>query len=360
MLLPETLKIHNKSRFEFHYIYFLPWKDQMVDSLLAQGVEVVCLKANNNVQLLSKVTAVRAYIKKHNIQLIHAHLPWAGILARIVGRITGTPVIYTEHNKQERYHMATRIMNLSTLNWLTCIISVSQDVEQSIRNHKSGLRSRVLTILNGVNVSHFIPRQFNGSSIRKSLGIPMDAPVVGTIAVFRSQKRLDLWIELARKILDTSSNAHFIIVGDGPLKQDLIRKVEQLKLEERIHFTGLHTDIRPFLAAFDVYMMTSMFEGLPIALLEAMASGCAVVSTKAGGIAEVIRHEVDGLLCEVDEPEKLVPYVIDLMQDQQKRENLGIQARQRIMSTFSMETMVSKLERLYEELISDEPRPNGK
>ncbi len=354
MLLPETLKLHNKNQFEFHYIYFLPWKDQMVASLLAQGVEVVCLKANNNVQLLSKVAVVRAYIKKHNIQLIHAHLPWAGILARIVGRITDVPVIYTEHNKQERYHVATRIMNLWTLNLLTCIVSVSQDVEQSIRIHKSGLRSRLLTILNGVNVSHFIPGQFNGSSIRKSLSIPIDAPVVGTIAVFRFQKRLDLWIELACQILNTVPNAHFIIVGDGPLKQNLIHKIEELKIEKRIHLAGMHTDIRPFLAAFDVYMMTSVFEGLPIALLEAMASGCSVVSTKAGGIAEVIRHDVDGLLCEVDEPEKIVQYVVDIIQDSHKRENLGIQARKRIVEAFSMEIMVSKLERLYEEVIFGE------
>jgi len=351
MLLPETLKLHDQGQFEFHYIYFLPWKDQMAGSLLAHGGKVVCIKANNNVQLMLKVPAVMSYVKEHGIQIIHGHLPWAGILARLVGRLANTPVIYTEHNKQERYHVATRKMNLATLNWNTCIVSVSKDVEESIRKHKRGLNARLETVLNGVNVSHFSPGQFNGKDIRNALGIPMEAPVIGTVAVFRFQKRLDLWIELAKEIITNIPEAHFIIVGDGPLNSQLLEKTKQLKLNERIHFTGLQTEIRPYLAGFDMYMMTSVFEGLPIALLEAMSCGCPVVSTKAGGIKEVIRDKVDGLLCEVDEPEKLVEMACDLIRNKEKREDLALQARRRIISVFSMENMVAKLEKLYKELI---------
>ena len=351
MLLPETLKLHDQCLFEFHYIYFLPWKDQMVDSLLAQGGQVVCIKANNNIQLILKISAVAAYMKKHRIQLIHAHLPWAGILARLVGKFTGMPVIYTEHNKQERYHMATRIVNLATLNWLSCIISVSEDVEQSIRKHKPGLKARLLTILNGVNVAHFIPGQFDGKNIRQVLGIPTDAPVIGTIAVFRFQKRLDLWIELAQKILHNNPEAHFVLVGDGPLKGLLMEKVEQLNLKEKIHFTGLQIEVRPYLAAFDIYMMSSVFEGLPIALLEAMASECAVISTKAGDIKEVIRDKVDGLLCEVNEPEKLCELASFLIKDKEKRRELAMQGRKRVQTAFNMESMVFQLENLYKELV---------
>src|SRR6186713_1600766 len=93
MLLPETLKLHDKDRFEFHYIYFLPWKNQMVDSIKANGGEVICVAANNNLRLMLKVNEVARYVMENNIQLIHAHLPWAGILARSVGKRTGIPII---------------------------------------------------------------------------------------------------------------------------------------------------------------------------------------------------------------------------------------------------------------------------
>jgi glycosyltransferase involved in cell wall biosynthesis len=115
---------------------------------------------------------------------------------------------------------------------------------------------------------------------------------------------------------------------------------------------GLQTEVRPFLAAMDIYMMSSVFEGLPIALLEAMSMGCAIDTTDAGGIKEVIRHGTDGLLCGVDEPEKLVDFVAELSMDAAKRKALGIQARNRIEECFSMESMVRELEKSYLKLLT--------
>jgi glycosyltransferase involved in cell wall biosynthesis len=349
MLLPETLRVHNKDQFEFHYIYFLPWKDAMVGAILEHGGKVTCIAARNNIELLFKSKAVSEYAKTHGIDLIHSHLPWAGIASRMAGKLSGIPVIYTEHNKQERYHIATRLVNLFTLNWLTKIIAVSEDVEQSIRKHKSNLKASLITILNGVNTERFAPGQFQRDEIRKQFNIPDDAPVIGTIAVFRFQKRLDLWIELAKKILEHKSETHFIIVGDGPLKDLLLEKQKQLNLESRIHFAGTQTEVRPYLSTFDLYMMTSIFEGLPIALLEAMASECAVISTNAGGIKEVIRPGIDGLLCDVNEPERLVEFAAELIADTKKRNTLSLKARQRVKEEFSMERMVKALEDVYKQ-----------
>lgn len=347
MLLPETLRVHDKEQFEFHYIYFLPWKDAMVGSILEHGGRVTCIAASNNIVLLLKSKAVSDYAKAHGIDLIHAHLPWAGIASRFAGKLSGIPVIYTEHNKQERYHIATRLANLFTLNWLTKVIAVSEDVEQSIRKHKSNLKASLITILNGVNTERFAPGQFQRNEIREKFNIPVTAPVIGTIAVFRFQKRLDLWIELAKKILEYQPETRFIIVGDGPLKDLLLAKQKELNLESNVHFAGTQTEVRPYLATFDLYMMTSVFEGLPIALLEAMASECAVVSTNAGGIKEVIRPGVDGLLCDINEPGRLVDFAKELLADPEKRNTLALQARQRVKEEFSMERMVKELEDVY-------------
>jgi L-malate glycosyltransferase len=347
MLLPETLKLHDKNRFEFHFIYFLPWKNQMVESIRSNGGEVFCIAANNNFRLMLKINDVVRYVRDNKIQLIHAHLPWAGILARSVRKHTGVPLIYTEHNKQERYHFATRWMNLATMNDNTKIIAVSGDVAESIHKHKPKVRPSITTILNGVNTDHFKREYFEGSIVRRQLGIPADAPIIGTIAVFRFQKRLDLWMELANDILTSNREAHFIIVGDGPLKDTLLRKRQSLRLEDRIHMPGLQTEVRPYLASFNIYMMSSIFEGLPVALLEAMSMRCPIISTDAGGIKEVIRPGVDGFLCGVDEPQKLVGYACDLVNHRSIMIQYADRARARVVDSFSMGKMVCELEALY-------------
>lgn len=346
-LLVETLKLHDKDNFDFHYIYFLPWKNQLVDGLVQNGGKVSCFAANNNIQLLLKVRRLVDYVRKHKIDLIHAHLPWAGVVARLAGKITGVPVIYTEHNKQERYHFATRLLNLSSMNFLSTVVAVSGDVEESIRKHKPGLKAKLTTILNGVNVDHFLPDSSQRTTTRASLGIPTNANVILTIAVFRFQKRLDLWLEIAGKILEKNPGTHFIIVGDGPLKQLVNEKREQLNLTGNVHLVGLQTEVRPYLAASDIYMMSSVFEGLPIALLEAMSFGLPVVSTDAGGIKEVVRHQRDGLLTKVDEPEALVDFATTLINDARLLSTLGQSARERIVADFSMEKMVAELQTLY-------------
>jgi glycosyltransferase involved in cell wall biosynthesis len=328
----------------------------MERSLLENHGKVTCIKANDNIQLMLRIRDVIRYVKANKIHVIHAHLPWAGIISRIAGRLTRIPVIYTEHNKQERYHIATRVMNLATMNWLTRIIAVSEDVAASIRKHKPKLRPNLQVILNGVNTRHFAPEWPGKKKILQDLNIPETAPIIGTIAVFRFQKRLEVWIEVAKNILTQQPGVHFIIVGDGPLRGMLLEKTSRLGLTDRIHFAGLQTEVRPYLAIFDLYMMSSVFEGLPIALLEAMSSGCAVVSTNAGGIKEVIRHDVDGLICNVDAPELLTNLAVGLLRAPDKRKSLGIRARQRIIDSFSLETMVASLEKVYEELYADSSR----
>ncbi len=352
MLLPETLRLHDQSAFEFHYIYFLPWKNQMVDSIQHAGGLVTCLKSNNNIQLILQLKPLISYIRKHKIQLIHAHLPWAGILARIAGKLTKVPVIYTEHNKQERYHWITRLMNLKSLNWTSKVIAVSSDVEGSIHKYKPGLKASIETIVNGVDVRKFSRNSIESTDIRSRYKIPADAPLVGTIAVFRFQKRLDTWLEIAKKILAARNDAHFIIVGDGPLKNNLVAKRAELGLENRIHMPGIETEVRPYLMAFNLYMMSSVFEGLPVALLEAMAMECPIVSTDAGGIKEVVRHESEGLLCPVDKPYELAGFAITLLGNPELRIKYGTQARKRVIEGFSMEQMVTKLEHVYRETLA--------
>jgi glycosyltransferase involved in cell wall biosynthesis len=366
MLLPETLKVHDREQFDFHFAYFLPWKDQMAPAIEALGARVICFKANTNLQMFQRVNEISRYIQEHHIDVIHSHLPWAGVIARLVGKKTGVPVIYTEHNKWERYNKITYWLNKLSFSWQDAVVAVSDDVQQSIRKNagvnfrelelpitnKAKLSGKaqkpyLLNILNGVNTSQYVRDEQAGLQIRRDLGIPASASVIGTVSVFRFQKRLDIWMEIAAAILKQLPEAHFIIVGDGPLKEELLRKRDALGIADRLHMPGLRTDVKPYFSAMDIYMMSSIFEGLPIALLEAMSCSCAVISTKAGGVGEVIEDGESGLLCEVDEYMKLVDYSVQVLQNPERQSELAAGARARVQADFSINKMANQLEELY-------------
>lgn len=346
MLLQETLKHHNQSAFEFHYIYFLPWKNQMVEGIEQAGGKVINIPAKNNAVIMLQVFKVIKYIKQNKIELIHCHLPWAGFLGRLIHKITRIPVLYSEHNKQERYHKITGTINRLTFNSQSVAIAVSADVAESI--HKNiHPRIPVQTILNGVDTDRFKRNSTEGESIRKQYNIPSNAIVIGNIAVFRFQKRLKEWVDLFKTLADKNEQLYGCIIGDGPLNLEIRNHVKSLGLENRIIMPGLQTNVLPWLSAIDIFLMTSEFEGLPIALLEAMSMQCAVVCTDAGGIKEVIRNNEDGFLVPVSDWQSAAEPISKLISNPAEIINWGTKARNRVKSAFSLAAMVEQTEKLY-------------
>lgn len=351
MLLPETLKVHNHDKFEFHYIYFLPWKNQLVSTIEEAGGRVTCFSAKNNIRLLLQFYKIITYCKKNEIQIIHAHLPWAGFVSRIVYFFTKIPTLYTEHNLQERYHFITKIINKFSYNFQTVGIGVSDDVTASIKKNISP-KILVKTILNGVNTGSFIQkRSEDKNTIKQQYHIPKDAFLLGTVAVFRFQKRLDLWLEIVAEAIKINPNIYGIIIGAGQLESDLFEKHKELKLEGKVIFAGLQSNVKPYYEAMDAFMMSSSFEGLPIALLEAMSMECAILSTNAGGIKEVLRDTIDGLVVDVEDWKQLTQKIVDLSLNQDKLSAFKLKARERVVASFSIEAMVTQLETLYLEQI---------
>lgn len=348
-LLPETLRYADRERFTYAYGYFLPWKDDLVAALEGQGAEVTCFEASGNAQILLAARRVARHLQAWKADVLHCHLPLAGVVGRLAGRWAGVPVVYTEHNLQERYHPLTRWLNHYTWGWQQGVVAVSEGVARSARNY-SGTRVPIHTVPNGVNHEQYSPEQSDGAPVRRELGISNDAPVVGTVAVFRTQKRLDRWLRVAQAVRTAIPGAHFVLVGDGPLRVDLEAQARTLALQDCVHFAGLQEDVRPYLAAMDVYLMTSAFEGLPLALLEAMAMQRPVVTTAVGGIPEVIMDGTEGFLLEEDDRKGLTTATHRLLTDGSLRTRLGTAARRTVVERFSVERMTAELEELYEEV----------
>ena len=345
-LLVETLTAHDKNNFSFHYIYFLPWKNQLVAELELAGGIVSNSPAINNLRIIFNFNEIIRYIKQNNIQIIHCHLPWAGFLGRLIHYKTGIPVIYSEHNKQERYHFLTRFINKLTFNAQSLAIAVSNDVKTSIHNliHP---KVPVKTIFNGINTEKYRRNNNAGLKIRSDLGIAADALVIGSLGVFRTQKRIDCWLELFSKLHHIYPNLRGILVGDGPLKNDIIGKRKSLGLEHVIFLPGLQPIAVDWYSAMDIFMMTSEFEGLPLSLLEAMSCECAVVATNAGGIKEVLVNRVNGFTTEVDQWSELFYAIEFLLSDPTRLKAVSLNARSSVIQNFSIQTMVAHLESTY-------------
>ncbi|SFU55858.1 Glycosyltransferase involved in cell wall bisynthesis [Pontibacter akesuensis] len=350
MLLPETLKYHDKHKFEFHYIFFLPWKNQMVEAIEIHSGKVTCLEASNNIQIFQKVPALIQYIRQHRIQLIHCHLPWAGIAGRIAAKAANVPVVYTEHNNFSRYHSLTKIASRLTMQLNQLIIPVSGDAEQALRKFVSDAKLKL--ILNGVDTVAFT-RNNEKQDLRRELNIPEEHIVVTTAAVFREQKRLDNFIKIAKGVSAKFKNVSFVLVGDGPEKEKILELSKPLLTVGNIYFAGLQQNVKPYFNITDIYLMTSDFEGLPIALLEAMSMGCAVVATSVGGIPEVIENGVSGLLSQAGDVDSLEKDVTLLIENKDMRVDLAIKARERIVQHFSMKKMVQELEDVYRQYAKD-------
>jgi L-malate glycosyltransferase len=350
-LLPESLRFADRERFDYAYGYFLPWKDAMVATLAGLDAPVTCFDAPGAAQILLAARRVARHLRRARVDVLHCHLPVAGIVGRIAGRLAGVPVVYTEHNTLERYHPLTRRLHLAAWGWYDRLIAVSADVAESIRRH-AGDAVPVSVVLNGVDVERFDRRAADGAALRSRLRIPHDAPVVGTVAVFRTQKRLDLWLDAARAIHERCPSARFVIVGDGPLRAEMTAHLASLELDGVAHLVGLQEDVRPYLAAMDVYMMSSAFEGLPVALLEAMAMECAVVTTGVGGIPEVVRDGTHGAIVPAGRPDLLAAAAADLLVRPDIVRAAGVAARRMVEGRFGMRRMIADLEALYVDVLT--------
>ena len=179
------------------------------------------------------------------------------------------------------------------------------------------------------------------------MGIPSNTIVIGSLCVFRTQKRLNAWLEIFAIVSKQYPNVRGILVGDGPLKEDIILQVKALGLEEIVFLPGIQSNANDWYAAMDIFMMTSDFEGLPLALLEAMSCECAVVTTNAGGINEVVEDGINGSMVDVNQWNGLISKVQFLLDNPAERVSMGQAARDRVVHHFSIHQMTRQLEKLY-------------
>ena len=298
------------------------------------------------------VRRLRRLVKDERFDLVHAHSPVAAAAARLA-LIGGPPIVYTEHNVWERYHPATYWSNLLTFGRNRHVFAVSEHVKDSIRYPgwltRLGLPAAE-TLYYGIDQSS-IETWAVRNGVREELNIAADAPVVGTVANFKSHKRLDQMLRAAALVRRYVPGVRFVLVGQGPLEPELRRLAQTLHLGDTVVFAGFREDAPRVCSTFDVFALSSEHEGLSIALIEALALGKPAVVTDVGGLTEVIEDERQGYIVPVGQPLIFGDRIVRLLEDPGLRARMGAEGRVRAES-FDIRRSVRRMEQVYQEVLS--------
>ncbi|MEE9196836.1 MAG: glycosyltransferase, partial [bacterium] len=198
---------------------------------------------------------------------------------------------------------------------------------------------------------------YRAPHLKSELGLAEEAPIISMVAVLRSWKRHDIFLQAAREVLAHEPSARFLIVGEGPQRKNLERRIKQMGLGESVLMTGYRTDVPAILSITDVSCLVSdSAEGVPQAVTQSLAMGKATVGTNVGGIPELIIDGVTGFLIPPQDPDILAERILALLGDPAKARAMGQAGRRLIEQRFTSENMVEQLERLYQEILTAKTR----
>ena len=292
---------------------------------------------------------VKKLMKQEDIQLLHAHGTRACSNTYYPAKQLNIPLIYTVHgwsfhDNQKEWIRRIRIMGERLLVKRAAVtVCVSDSNRQEGSNYFDFKKS--IVIKNGINQVRFNPEK-SFKDIRAELGVNKEEILVGFIARVTLQKNPLLLIKAFAKIA-RDLPVKLLIVGDGDLKKDAVDLATSLKIEDKILFQPFRQDIPDLLNALDIYCLPSLWEGLSIALLEAMAMRKAIVATPVNGTKEVIMHMQNGILVPVNDVDALADAFVLLVNDPSLRAQIAQQAYQTLSQEFNTQTMVHKIEDLY-------------
>jgi glycosyltransferase involved in cell wall biosynthesis len=295
------------------------------------------------------VMALFRLIRKEGFDVVHIHSQEAGLPARIIARLAGARrIIYTPQTidiRRAGWHWLYILTERALAHLTDTVISVNEfDRRRLIR---WGLAPhKVVTIPNGIDPDAFA-RPPNIESLRRELGVQKGQKLVMQVGGLRAQKAPLAFVEGARHVVRERPNARFVLIGDGPLREAVRTRVLECGLEQYVQLPGWRQDARTLMWAADVVTLTSLWEGSPHTLLEAMACARPVVATSVNGCPEIVLDGVTGFLVPPGDPLAWAGRVIALLDDPAKAGAMGERGRKRVEEQFSLRRMIAQIEGLY-------------
>ena len=308
--------------------------------------------------LVALVKLVRL-MRSEAFSIVHTHSSKAGIIGRAAAKMAGVPVIvHTVHGWgfHERMWAPRRWLFVRLERWAAAIsdklIVVASVLKETGLRDGIGRQDQYVTIYSGIDLGEFDRSGFDTAAMKKELGLPAGVPVVGTVGRLSSQKNPEDLLAAALKVVRQMPEVRFMIVGDGPLRGRVEESIRAMGISGNVLLTGIRHDVPELMAVLDVFVLSSLWEGLPRVIPQAMAAGKPVVCTNVDGNAEAVTHGVTGLLVPPKDPDALADALLQLLQNPGLAARMGHEGRRRA-AIFSAEKMVKDIEGLYHSLLND-------
>jgi len=325
---------------------------QVLADLRAADVRLLALPRRSAADFLAW-RPLLATLRQERVDILHAHQFGSNVWAAILGPLARTPVVIAhEHTWSFEGERFRKLLDRELIaRSADAFLTVSDQDRRRMIEIEGINPDKLILVPNGIAA----PAQPGGGDVRAELGIEPEAPVIGTVCKLRPQKALEVLVEAARILVPRFPLLQVLIVGEGPERPALERRIEEIGLDGTVRLVGYRNDIANVLAALDLAVCCSDFEGTPLSILEYMEAGLPVVATRVGGVPDLITPDVHGLLVDSRDPAGLAAAVGELLDDSARATAMGADGRARRRAEFDISLTVAEIERIYEGLTQGTP-----
>lgn len=336
----------DKSKFDVS-VLCLRELGEFAPELMDYGVNVIYLPQKMNGTDYFGFTKVAKILKKEKVDVIHTHniLPFTdGTLGGLIACVRR--IIHTDHARnfpdKKRYMFAEWFMSQFAYK----VVGVSEHTTENLIRYEKISKSKTMTIVNGIDGTKF-NIEIDKEKKRRELGIKDKGPIIGACVRLTEQKGVSYFLNSIKNVKEYFPDINVVVAGDGPLEQKLIQQSKELGIDQNVFFIGPRLDVTEILKLLDIYVLTSIWEGLPMILLEAMASECSIIATKVGGVSSIIKDGENGTLVEPKNSNQLAAEIIRLLNNHHLREKYTVNGLRMFQEKFTAEAMTRQYERLY-------------
>lgn len=340
-------------RERFHpVVVYLKGVGSMAADFKQEGVRVLSVPMRGPLDL-SLLPRLRALFREEKPAIVHTHLFKADIYGAFAAHRAGVPVVLSTKHNEDQYLRNPFFAFLGRKAAAACdrVVVISEAVGRFTEQVGGIPAIKMRKIPYGLKFSP--PENGARPRIRGELGVPEEAPLVGTVGRLYPQKGQVYLLRAMAEVVKEVEGVRLLIVGDGPLRGELEAEARQLGIASRVVFAGLRRDVPAILSAIDLFTLPSLWEGFGLVLLEAMAASKPVIGTRVGSLPEVISENETGLLVPPSDPGSLARAILELLSRPERARRMGRAGRGRLESLFSLETMVRAWENLYVELLQE-------